>query len=80
MYDFCLGITAVLFALLTYRVLREPERLRQLVFEKTKELKCLTFYDSLTDLASWYLLREEIEARLPLVKKESRYLAFAIYL
>ena len=62
------SIVAALGAYLTFRVLLEPIKLRELVKEKTKALEYLAFHDPLTGLASRRLLQEKINEHLQRVK------------
>lgn len=68
------GVAAVstVLALLVYRVLQEPERLRQLVLEKTKKLEYLAFHDSLTGLMNRHLLYKEMEKIIPSNDKKNK--------
>lgn len=72
---FCVGVVAVSLTLVARRVLEEPDRLRNLVLEKTESLQYLAFHDALTGLVSRRLLHEEMEQNLLLASRSGESLA-----
>ncbi|MCT7654841.1 GGDEF domain-containing protein [Oceanimonas sp. NS1] len=68
-------LTAVVFALLIRRILREPERLRELVKQQTAQLEQLAFNDELTGLANRRFLTEQLEQALLNSQREGHLLA-----
>jgi diguanylate cyclase (GGDEF)-like protein len=61
-------IGLVLSILLSY-ILREPERLRAIVAEKTDQLNELAFYDVLTGLVNRRLFMQQLECELKLLQR-----------
>ncbi len=72
-------IIAGMFSCLLHRVLREPERLRQQVTQKTQELKELAFHDELTGLVNRRYLHEQLTQEIKHLKRHNTHLA-VIYL
>jgi diguanylate cyclase (GGDEF)-like protein len=64
-----LAIAFVLSALV-FHMMSEPERLRELVRQKTEALEHMAFYDELTGLANRSLMRTQIEQVLRLVRRK----------
>ncbi len=64
LWAFCAVSVAIMLAFLTHRFLQEPDRLREQVNQKTKELNFLAFHDSLTGAASRRYLYQEMEKKL----------------
>lgn len=64
-------IAAVLSLLVTY-ILREPERLRAVVNEKTAQLNELAFYDVLTGLMNRRLFMEQLELEFKNIQRSDR--------
>lgn len=61
-----------LLAMLLAYILREPERLRKLVEDKTRQLNELAFYDVLTGLVNRRLFIEQIEHEVKLLQRTGK--------
>lgn len=70
---------AFILSVLVFYMMSEPERLRELVRQKTEALEHMAFYDELTGLANRSLMRTQIEQVLRLVRRK-RIGAGLIYL
>jgi len=57
-------LVAMLLAILSRKILLQPEKLRQTVEEKTAQLSNLAFHDPLTGLANRRLLNEQLEQEI----------------
>ncbi|MDP5293702.1 EAL domain-containing protein [Oceanimonas sp. CHS3-5] len=69
------ALIATLVALLMHRILREPERLRQLVKQQTAQLELLAFNDDLTGLANRRFLTEQLDRAILNGRREGQCLA-----
>jgi diguanylate cyclase (GGDEF)-like protein len=72
-------ILAGLFSLLLNRILREPERLRIQVAQKTQKLKALAFHDELTGLVNRRCLQEQLAQEIRHLQHQENHMAI-IYL
>ncbi len=68
-------IVAILFSILLYRILREPERLLSIVKEKTQALELIAFHDELTGLANRRYLKEQLQRMLANIKRHGGHFA-----
>lgn len=74
-----LGV-ALLLAALTNHILRQPERLQQMVNDKTRDLEVLAYHDPLTDLANRRLLMDRLEQTLQAVRAGQLQTAALLYI
>ena len=68
-------IAAMVFALLLNRVLREPERLRLQVEQKTEALEQMAFHDDLTGLVNRRFLSEQLNQEISNLKRNGGHIA-----
>ena len=65
-------IVAAIVALLLAYILREPERLRGLIEEKTRQLNELAFYDVLTGLVNRRLFIQQLEQEVKILQRTGK--------
>ncbi len=68
-------VVALIFALLLNRTLREPERLRGLVKQKTEALEILAFHDPLTGLLNRRFLSEQLGQEIRNLNRHGGHIA-----
>ena len=64
-----------MFAVLLNRILREPERLRLQVKQKTEALKQMAFHDDLTGLVNRRFLSEQLNQEISNLKRNGGHIA-----